>query len=190
MSAEGRMFLRLLADHVARRMKGENVAQRWNQYRWWTEMMLGSSASRRPPLKDFGVLGAMAQLLGYTPQAEYLRVDQIWYFGPGQDKSDWLIDAYLEHEHNAKKLPELVRKLLAIGGGLKVAITYLDGTAPDALLSQVGAQISARYGVADDMRLLVAFGFLANANLEWEGYMFDGRGRSIALHGAQRIRGA
>lgn len=193
MSTEGRMFLRLLADAVVGRMKSEDVPQRWSDAYgrpWWTEMMVGSSTTRSAPKKDFGALGDMAERLGYTPQAEYLRIDQIWYFVPNPNEPEWIADAYLEHENDSRKLLELVRKLLNISGGLKVVITYPSEERREDLLDQVGTLISARYGVSDDMRLLVVFGFLGNADIEWEGYMFDGRGRRISLHGVRRIRGA
>lgn len=183
------MFLRLLADQVSQRLKGQVAKTRWHDSRWWTEMMVGSALSRKSH-SDFGALGAIGRRLGYLPQAEYLKLDQIWYFVPGQDKNDWHIDTYFEHEHNCAKLPELVRKLLTLGSGLKVAITYPPESRREELLVEVGSQIATRYGVADDTRLLVVFGFLEGTDVAWEGFQFDGRGRRIALHGAERIRGA
>jgi hypothetical protein len=78
MSVQSRAFLRLFSDEVRSSLVNpEDTRRRWNSSPEWSALMLGSAESRRNA--DFGVLGRIGRSLGYALQAEYLRVDQIWY---------------------------------------------------------------------------------------------------------------
>jgi hypothetical protein len=178
MSAQARAFLRLFSEEVrAVLVNPEETKRRWNSATEWSTLMVGSSETRKAG--DFGVLGRIGRSLGYHLQAEYLRVDQIWYVLNPDAPDDWRIEAFLEHENNPKRLAETVRKLLELGAGLKVAITYPPSAMKQELLDGVSRLIGQRYGTPPDSRVAVIFGFLDDSEslVSWEAHEFDGMGR-------------
>lgn len=159
----------------------DNLNRTWETSKEWTEFMVGSRISRAQ--EDYGVLGRIGTYLGYQLQSEYLRVDQIWYFSPPNDESDWDIDAFLEHENDPRRLKETVRKLLQLGPGLKVVITYPDQNRVDESVNSVANLIETRFGTPTDTRFLLVFGSLQEDSIHWIGYEFDGLGRTCQLCG-------
>jgi hypothetical protein len=157
----------------------EDTQRRWNSSPEWSTFMLGSGETRKSAARDFGVIGRIGRSLGYELQAEYLRVDQIWYTLNPDAAEDWRIEAFLKHENKYKHLPETVRKLLELGAGLKVAITYPPIASKAELLAKVSRLIRERHGMPPDSCLTVIFGFLDGAQsiVSWEAHEFDGMGR-------------
>ena len=141
--------------------------------------MLGSSHTRAA--NDHGVLGRIGQSLGYLLQAEYFRVDQIWYSAPPTKTDDWIIEAFVEHENEISRVPETIRKILQLGSGLKVLVTYPEGMDVERIVANVSALITSRYGTAHDSRILLVLGQLTTLIPVWSGYEFDGLGRVVAL---------
>ena len=179
MSLEGRAFLRLLTTEVAVNLpRLPNFQAAWNSSRDWTTFMLGSGETRSAG--DFGVLGIMAASLGYRVEAEYLRVDQIWY-SHHKDKEDWEIDVFIEHENDDSRLAETVRKCLQLAQGTKVVITYPDRHGELQLREIAQTIVKNRYGVSPDARLLLILGFLEQKTLRWKGFEIDGLGREVAI---------
>jgi hypothetical protein len=171
MSVESRAFIHLLQHELT--TSPDDADRLWEEHTYWTRFMLGDGASRRAG--DFGAIGRVGKLLGYHLQAEYFRVDQVWYTEPVI--GDWHIDGYFEHENSIARLEETVRKLLQLGPGLKVVITYPDLDDRDECLESVRELIRNRHGTSSDTRLAVVFGFLAEKRMRLEGYEFDGMGR-------------
>lgn len=140
--------------------------------------MLGDGPSRNTS-DDYGILGCLGKKLGYKIQAEYLRVDQIWYTSPSHDSSDWRIDAFIEHENDCRRLLETVRKLLQIGNGLKVIITYqYENKISDEIMS-VQKLISERFDNPVGSPIIIVFGTSDNecSYVNWEAHEFDSIGR-------------
>lgn len=181
MSLEGRAFLKFFRDGVALRVKASSINAGWNSSPQWTELMLGSSASRQSSIQDFGLLGAIGKSLGYWVEAEYLRVDQTWSSVPAHDRADWIIEAFIEHENKIAKIPETIRKVMHLGPGVKIIISYPEGRKDEEITSAVSDQIKAHYGIAPDARLLVILGRLRDSLPMWRGYEFDGLGRCVEL---------
>lgn len=180
MSVEGRAFLKLFREQVATALPSvANLRQTWDASAKWTEFMLGSSERRATD--DHGVLGSVGKTLGYHIQSEYFRVDQIWYSTLPTDKKNWIIEAFIEHENNVTRLPEMVRKVLQLGSGLKVLVTYPEGALVDKLVERTSQQVTQRYGTAPDARILLVLGELAATKPVWFGYEFDGLGRHTPL---------
>jgi hypothetical protein len=179
-SVQSRAFLKIFSDEVrAALLNPEDTGRRWNSSPEWSTLMLGSSETRKSAARDFGIIGRVGRSLGYELQAEYLRVDQIWYTINPDAPEDWRIEAFLEHENNHKRLAETVRKLLELGAGLKVAITYPPVASKAELLSTVSRLIKERHGTPPDSRLTVIFGFLDGEHsiVSWEAHELDGMGR-------------
>jgi hypothetical protein len=180
MSVQSRALLKLFSDEVrAALVNPEDTRRRWHSYTEWSTLMLGSGETRNSAARDFGVIGRVGLTLGYKCQAEYLRVDQIWYASNPDAPEDWWIEAFLEHENNFKRLAMTVRKLLELGAGLKVAITYPPVASKAELLATVSRLISERHGTLPDSRLTLIFGFLDSEQsiISWEAHEFDGMGR-------------
>jgi hypothetical protein len=178
MSVQSRAFLKLFSDETrAALVDPKETPRKWHSCPEWSAIMLGSGGTRKTPLRDFGVLGRIGRSLGYELQAEYLRVDQIWYTVNPEDAGDWRIEAFLEHENNFKRLPETVRKLLELGAGLKVAITYPPAATKGDLLAAIARLIKDRHGTPPDSRVTVIFGFIEGETVFWEAHELDGMGR-------------
>jgi hypothetical protein len=180
MSVEGRAFLSLFREHVNPSLASlPNIHVSWDSAREWTDIMLGSSRTRA--VQDHGLIGKVGKSLGYSIQAEYFRVDQVWYSSSKTDADDWIIEAFIEHENEISRVPETIRKILQLGSGLKVLVTYPERTDVEKIVRRVSDQIKSRYGTAPDSRLLLVFGRLANALPIWSAYEFDGLGRVVEL---------
>ena len=180
MSVEGRAFLKLLRDTAtASLISVPNLPAAWDSAGEWSKFMLGSRETRAAG--DFGVIGRLGQALGYSLQAEYFRIDQIWYSSPPTASEDWLIDAFIEHENNPRRVPETFRKLLQLGPGLKVMITYPSEDSATMFVDSVTGLIQKRFGTAPDARILLIFGFLRSNSVDWQGHEFDGLGRLSPL---------
>jgi hypothetical protein len=178
MSIQSRAFLKLFRDEVQSALaESGNFMRLWNSARDWTGLMLGTGTSRASA--GFGVLGNIGRNLGYQLQAEYLRVDQIWYTTSPETPNDWRIEAFIEHENDVGRLPETIRKLLELGPGFKVAIVYPDPSEKKDALAEITRLIENRYGTPADSRVSVVFGFLdeGKAGVLWEAFEFDGVGR-------------
>ena len=180
MSVEGRAFLKLFRAEVAKALPSlSNVRAAWDTSAKWTEFMLGTSTTRSTG--DFGVLGRVGKSLDYRIQSEYFRIDQIWYSSHPTKDSDWIIDAFVEHENNISKLSETIRKILQLGAGLKVLVTYPEGAPIDQITERVAEQIHDRYGTPADARIVLILGELDGQTPQWSGFEFDGLGRFVRI---------
>jgi len=97
--------------------------------------------------------------------------------------SDWLIEAFIEHENDVRRAEETVRKLLQLGPGLKVLVTYPRRDAEADWVSQFAELIRTRHGTSSETRLVIVFGYLEAGGVKWAGWDIDGLGRcaSVAL---------
>lgn len=180
MSVEGRAFLKLLRDEVSAAVPSlPDLKGTWESSARWTEFMLGSPSTRAGG--RFGVLGQVGRSVGYQIQAEYLRVDQIWYDSPPSSPDDWLIEAFVEHENDVRRVPETIRKILQLGPGLKVLVTYPESVPAETLVTRVSELIRKRYGTPPDSRLLLVLGRLASPLPLWRAHEFDGLGRESGM---------
>ena len=180
MSVEGRAFLKLFRDEVNSGLASvSHISARWESSPQWTDVMLGSSSTRA--VKDHGLLGKVGVSLGYAVQAEYFRVDQVWYCASDINPNDWIIEAFIEHENDISRVPETIRKIMQLGPGLKVLVTYPEGMEVEKIIRRISDQIKSRYGTAPDSRLLLVLGRLTTTLPTWYGYEFDGLGRVIRL---------
>ena len=175
MSVESRAFLNLLREQIRGAViEGQLLGELFDSNSPWTEFMLGSGQSRITD--NYGILGKIGRLLGYKVQAEYLRVDQIWY-SETSSREEWSIEAFLEHENNVDRLPETVRKLLQLGPGLKVVISYPKRADFQKRADEIGSVVAQRFGTLPETRILLIFGFWESPSLYWQGFEIDGVGR-------------
>ena len=114
-------------------------------------------------------------------QAEYLRVDQIWYTDSSSDPGDWLIEAFIEHENEISRAEETARKLLQLGPGLKVFISYPMSRPAHYFIERLAHLVRTRHGTPGDIRLLIVLGTLKNRSVTWSAYEIDGLGRASAI---------
>ena len=157
----------------------DDLSTRWDSSGAWSTLMLGSAQTRTAG--DFGILGRMGRNLGYEVQAEYFRVDQIWYSALESTPNDWLIEAFIEHENEIARAEETIRKLLQLGAGFKVLISYPMAKSPSKVLDEIARLVRTRHSTPADTRLLTVFGFLENRAVKWQAHEIDGMGRVATI---------
>ena len=135
--------------------------------------------AERAPVGISGYLAESGAPSGTKFRPSTFRVDQIWYIVNPDDEQDRRIEVFVEHENDSRRLAETVRKLLELGPGLKVVVTYPPLASKSDLLSQMSRLIQQRYGTPADSRVTVVFGFLYehDATVLWEAHELDGMGR-------------
>jgi hypothetical protein len=178
MSVEARAFLRLLQVEMTALPDGAGAL--WSNDKYWTRSMVGDGATRKAAQPDYGAVGRVGAKLGYKRQAEYLRIDQIWY--QEERPPNWTIEAYIEHENSLGRLDMTVRKLLSVGPGLKVLVTY-PGARKDHALDATERLLRERHGTSPDGRIFLVFGALDRERdrMRLEGHEFDGLGRRCSV---------
>ena len=147
--------------------------------------MLGTGKSRKKG--DFGLIGRIGKNFGYKLQAEWMRIDQIWYYYlPKPEKWEqqpWKTDVVVEHENNIDNFEYTLFKLGEVSAPLKVGIFYpgeeneenLLKRCPEIILKQVSAYPGGVY--------LIIFGFFdKEKGVYWHGYEIDFKGNLIKLH--------
>jgi len=151
----------------------------------WTGKMLGTRKSRRNG--DYGVIGRIGKKFGYEIEAEWRRIDQIWYhYLPRPEtwkETPWKIDVLIEHENYIENLDYTLFKFEEISVPMKVGIFYPESEDEEQSLRKsceiISKQISSYPGAVH----LIIFGFLEEGKrVYWHGYEIDVKGNVIKLH--------
>ena len=157
----------------------------WEDGTAWTNKMLGTSSSRRE--NDFGIIGSVGQGFGYQIQAEWMRIDQVWYNDllerDDWDFIPWKTDVVIEHENNIDKLVRTLLKLGEISAPLKVGVFYPEPEKEDEYIS-TGSEIIEKQPVPYPGGVyLLIFGILdEEKGIIWHPYEIDWKGNVFPLH--------
>jgi len=88
--------------------------------------MLGTSSSRKKG--DFGLLGEIGKKFGYKIQAEWMKIDQVWYYylpkPQGWMQTPWKTDVVIEHENDPSNIEYVINKLIEVCAPLKICFFY------------------------------------------------------------------
>ncbi len=93
-----------------------------------------------------GVLDRIAHNLGYFNHKEYLHVDHNWCDNM-PDNNGWQIDVFIEHENNIRSANEEVLKLMHLGLGQKVLISFAGENSFENYRKEFGDLISHLHGI-------------------------------------------
>lgn len=150
-----------------------------------TAEMLGTGKSREKG--DFGIFGRIGKKFGYDPQAEWMRIDQIWYYWlPKPEKWDdapWKTDVAIEHGNEIDDFEYTIFKFGEVSAPLKVGVFYPDEEDEDDLLRKCSEMILKQVSAYPGGVYLIIFGFLDEDNgVHWHGYEIDFKGNTIQLH--------
>jgi hypothetical protein len=179
-------FFEFLAefDNEKKKTKWEKI---WTASSQWTSKMLGTGKSR--PKGDFGLIGRIGQKFGYEIEAEWRRIDQIWYQHLPKpencEEAPWRIDVMVEHENAINNLEYTLFKCEEISTPLKVGIFYPypdDKENEEKFLKKsceiIAKQVSSYPGGV----YLIIFGFNdEEKGIYWHGYEIDSKGNAIKL---------
>lgn len=168
-------------DREKKRTKWEEI---YPENRTWTAKMLGTGKSRKTG--DYGLIGRIGQKFGYEIQAEWMRIDQVWYFYlPKPEKWEqqpWKTDVVIEHENYINNLEYVIFKLGEVSAPLKVVISY-PGEEEKVFLQKCREMISKQVPSYPGTVYLIIFGFLdEERGVYWHGYEIDFKGNIIELH--------
>ena len=179
-----RAFFLGFLDEFEKEKKSTNWEKIYYNNKIWTAKMLGTGKSRRKG--DFGLIGRIGKKFGYELQAEWMRIDQVWYcYLPKPEKWEqqpWKTDVVIEHENDIDNLEYTLFKLGEVSAPLKVGIFYPRENeeeflkkCPEMILKQASAYPGGVY--------LIIFGFFdKEKGVYWHGYEVDFKGNLIKLH--------
>jgi len=168
-------------ENEKKRTKWEKI---YTKNRAWTAKMLGTGKSREKG--DYGLIGRIGQKFGYKIQAEWMRIDQVWYFYlPKPEKWEqwpWKTDVVIEHENDIDNLEYTIFKLGEVSAPLKVGIFY-PGEEEKEFLQKCREMILKQVPSYPGGVYLIIFGFLdEERGVYWHGYEIDFKGNIIELH--------
>lgn len=151
----------------------------------WTAKMLGTGKSREKG--DYGLLGRVAQKFGYTVEAEWRHIDQVWYYWlpkpKGWRKQPWKNNVAVEHENNIRRLEYTLFKFEEISIPLKVGIFYPPEENEDKYLAITREMILKQVSSYPGGVHLIIFGFCdEESGVYWRAYEIDFKGNVIKLH--------
>jgi hypothetical protein len=176
-------FLEFLSEFEKEREQ-TNWEKIYHKNRIWTAKMLGTGRSRGRG--DYGVLGHIGQKFGYVVQAEWMRIDQIWYVNlplpENWEQQPWKTDVAIEPENDITRLEFTIFKFGEVSVPLKVGLFYPGDDEEDALnkcREMILRQVSSYPGGV----YLIIFGFFDEENaIYWLGYEIDTKGNTIKLN--------
>lgn len=170
-------FFEFLAEfeEEKKRTKWEKV---YTNNRIWTAKMLGTGVSRKKG--DYGLLGRIGQKFGYEIQAEWMRIDQVWYLWlPEREKwkqRPWKTEVVVEHENDIDNFEYTLFKLGEVSAPLKVGIFY-PGEYEKEYLEKAREIIKNQVTAYPGGVHLIIFGFLdEKEGVYWHGYEVDFKG--------------
>lgn len=150
----------------------------------WTKKMLGSGSSRKKG--DFGILGRIGQKYGFEVQAEWMRIDQIWYsqLDLGKDvRKGWWTEVAIEHENkqDLDGIIYLLNKLIEFKARLKLGICYPEDEMQ--ALEGISKTLAGTPFSLENERYLFLFGRLGENDQQvlFNAWEFDSRGNRIKV---------
>lgn len=177
-------FFEFLAE-FDKEKKNTDWEKLWQKPSQWTSKMLGTRKSR---LKgDFGLVGRIGQKFRYEIEAEWRRIDQIWYdYLPKPEtwkEEPWKNDVLVEHENEISNLEYTLFKCEEISVPFKVGIFYPEENEEESSLKKSCEIISKQVSSYPGGVYLIIFGFLdQEKRVYWHGYEIDFKGNVIKLH--------
>ena len=165
-----------------KRTKWEKI---YEKDRIWTAKMLGTGPSRKKG--DYGLLGRIGKKFDYVIQAEWRKIDQIWWYELPKpetwEQPPWRNDVIVEHENNINKLEYTLFKFEEISASLKVGIFYPGEENEEELLKKCRDMILKQVSSYPGGVYLIIFGFLdEEKGVYWHGHEIDFKGNMIKLH--------
>lgn len=165
-----------------------NWEKLWEKSNDWNAKMLGTGESREKG--DYGLFGRLGKKFGYNIQAEWMRIDQIWfYFLPESEEWKdliewpWKTDVVIEHENTFMKFHYTLLKLGEVSAPLKVGIFYPSKEDERYALETASQVISKQVISYPGGVYLLLFGFLEDKkHVYWHAYEIDFKGNIIPLH--------
>jgi len=180
MSLDTRAVFAVFVDEV----KGSGL--RWDERgSVKTRKMMGDKKSRKKG--DFGVFGRIGTKYGYKVQAEWARLDQVWYDEVKLDEDTplewWWCEAAIEHE-NSQDLYDIlysVVKLTEFKARLKIGVYYPRDDFNKAL-DEMSRFISRSISPSESERYLILLGSVKdNSSVEYSAWQFDCRGNRMKI---------
>ena len=150
----------------------------------WTAKMLGTGSSRKKG--DFGLLGRIGKKFGYDIQAEWRKINQVWFYWlpkpKGWKNAPWRNDVVVEHENDIENLEYTFIKFEEISAPLKVGIFY-PGEDEKEYLQKYREIILKQVSAYPGRVYLIVLGFFdEDKGVYWHGYKIDFKGNIIKLH--------
>lgn len=145
-----------------------------------TRMMLGDGDSRKN--EDFGLIGRIGQRYGYQIQAEWMRIDQVWYYDINENDEwnflPWVTDAIIEHENNIDDFIRTIVKLTEYSAPIKIAIFYPKRDDEEKWVGIASEIISKRQVSYPGESYLLVFGLYdKKKNLYWNAHEINWQGK-------------
>lgn len=177
-------FLEFLAEFRKVKKKTRWV-KIYEEDKIWTAKMLGTGPSRKKG--DFGLIGRVGQKFGYNIQAEWRRIDQVWFHWlpkpKGWKEPPWKNDVVVEHENNIDRLEYTFFKFEEISAPLKVGIFYTNDEDEEKFLQKCREMILKQVSSYPGGVYLIIFGFCEeDKRVYWHGYEIDFKGNIVTLH--------
>ena len=173
-----RAFFSEFLDEFEEEKKRTNWDKVWDKNKIWTAKMPGTGASRKK--KDYGLIGRVGQKFGYMIQAEWMRIDQVWYLWlperEGWEQRPWKTEVVVEHENDINNFEYTIFKLGEVSAPLKVGIFY-PGEYEKEYLEKAREIIKKQVTSYPGEMYLIIFGFQGkNKGVYWHGYEIDFKG--------------
>lgn len=157
---------------------------KWGQPRsTWTEKMLGSKKSRKK--EDYGIFGKIGKKYGYELQAEWMRIDQVWYNQIDLEEGIrvWWDEVGVEH-HNGRSLKSIlyvIYKLAEFKARLKIGVFYPKDDV-GSVLEQISKVIQKTPVRTENERHLIILGRPKRRGVvKFDAWEFNTRGNKIKV---------
>jgi len=185
MTLGGRAFFYEFIAEFNKEGKKTNWEKLWDDPAKWTKEMLGTAASRKKD--DYGLLGRLGKRFQYQIEAEWRRIDQIWYhYLPKPEtweSAPYRIDVAVEHENQIGNLEFTLFKFEELSIPLKICIFYLSMQDEKAVLRKSSEIISKQISSYPGGLYLMIFGLQdPKSGIYWHAYEIDSKGNVIVLH--------
>ena len=180
-----RAFFREFLAEFRREGRKTNWEKIYDENRIWTGKLLGTAKSRKEG--DFGLIGRIGKKFGYEIEAEWMRLDQVWFYYLPKPKDwkqePWKTDVVIEHENDIKNLEYTIFKLGEVAVPLKVGIFYPGKEREEECLKKCRDMILKQVTSYPGGVYLIIFGFCDDKKgVYWHGYEIDFKGNVIKLH--------
>ncbi|MGA3110471.1 MAG: hypothetical protein ABSE15_00380 [Candidatus Bathyarchaeia archaeon] len=184
MTLGGRAFIKEFLEEFANYEKQRPWLPIWDKSGEWTKDMLGDSVSRKK--NNYGLIGKIGKTFGYGVDAEWRRIDQVWYYYlPKLEQCKelpWKLDVIIEHENDINNLEYTFYKLGEIISPLKVGIFYPDKGKEQATIEKCIELITKSVTSVTGESYLIIFGFLTKKNtVEWRAHEIDFKGNTSKI---------